>query len=129
MFQAMSYADIEKRRAYDRAYHARRSPEAKARKIELQRKRILELQGVLLRIKAERGCADCGEKDPIVLDFDHRDRKEKHFQIGDTARFGWSKKKLLEEVEKCDVVCANCHRRRTAVQLGWYAEYTHPTNL
>jgi hypothetical protein len=34
------------------------------------------------------------------------------------GKYSWSK--ILEEIEKCDVRCANCHRRRTAKQLGWY---------
>lgn len=64
--------------------------------------------------KAAQGCADCGENDPIVLDFDHV-RGEKSFDIGHAlGAKGWST--LLKEIEKCDVVCANCHRRRTALR-------------
>lgn len=58
------------------------------------------------------GCADCGESDPVVLDFHHRDPSQKLFNIG-TAR-GKSVPKVVAEIAKCDVVCANCHRRREA---------------
>jgi hypothetical protein len=60
-------------------------------------------------------CVDCGEADPVVLDFDHvRGVKRKEVSKLVTA----STKTLLEEIAKCDVRCANCHRRRTAIQLG-----------
>jgi hypothetical protein len=113
------YADIEKRRAYDRAYHANRTPAVKARKQQLQAKRGERNLLALREFKAEAGCMDCGENDPIVLEFDHRDREDKDLQFGDCARQGWSLAKLMEEAKKCDVVCANCHRRRTARQMGW----------
>jgi hypothetical protein len=55
-------------------------------------------------------CMDCGIQYPFyVMDFDHRDPSEKTINVG-TAR---SKSKTIEEIEKCDVVCANCHRERT----------------
>lgn len=58
-------------------------------------------------------CVDCGEADPIVLEFDHRFGENKLFEIGALSRNkGW--KAILLEVSKCDVRCANCHRRRHA---------------
>lgn len=63
-------------------------------------------------------CVDCGETDPIVLDFDHRDGTKKKFAI--SQRIGrCSLHTLLTEIAKCDVRCANCHRRRTAFQLNY----------
>lgn len=59
-------------------------------------------------------CIDCGETDPLVLDFDHRDPSTKSFNIGEklTSEANWE---LVEaEINKCDVRCANCHRRKTA---------------
>lgn len=107
----------EKKRAYDRAYHAARSPAAKARKIALQRERQFRNMTELRAFKAAKGCAGCGEMDPIVLEFDHRDPSQKVLNIGDCSNCGWSIARLLEEAKKCDVVCANCHRRRTAAAL------------
>ena len=60
-------------------------------------------------------CADCGEADPIVLEFDHL--KDKAFNIG-ASLSGRSWASILDEIAKCDVVCANCHRRRTARRKG-----------
>ena len=66
-------------------------------------------------------CMDCGEKDIVVLDFDHRDPKKKSFNLSEaTSSGGISVARIKAEIEKCDIVCANCHRRRTAKQFGYY---------
>jgi protein-arginine kinase activator protein McsA len=65
-------------------------------------------------------CIQCGEKDPIVLEFDHRDNLEKTSEVSRMVSNSNSIQKIKEEIEKCDVRCANCHRRKTAKQFGWY---------
>lgn len=67
-------------------------------------------------------CLDCGERDPIVLEFDHRDPAEKRDDVGRLVHTG-TLETLRSEIEKCDVRCGNCHRIRTAVQYGWYRLY------
>jgi hypothetical protein len=63
-------------------------------------------------------CVDCGETDPLVLDFDHREPSLKSNEVSRMAHHRpW--RVVLEEIEKCDVRCANCHRRKTARQFGW----------
>ena len=60
-------------------------------------------------------CVQCGEADPVVLEFDHL--RDKLFNV--SAGLGnrnWES--VLAEIEKCEVVCANCHRRRTAQRRG-----------
>ena len=72
----------------------------------------------LIEYLLEHRCADCGEGDPVVLDFDHRDRSTKRMAVSSLLRYtSWAA--LEAEIAKCDVRCANCHRRRTAQQLGW----------
>jgi hypothetical protein len=66
----------------------------------------------------EHPCVDCGESDPLVLEFDHRDRKLKRIEVSRLRVMG-SWRRIMEEIVKCDVRCANCHRRRTAHQFGW----------
>lgn len=58
------------------------------------------------------GCADCGIDNPVVLDFDHL--RDKSFTISQAVRMGVGVKRLREEIAKCEVVCSNCHRIRTA---------------
>mgnify|MGYP001572676222 CR=1 FL=1 len=63
-------------------------------------------------------CVDCGEADPVVLEFDHRDPDKKKSDISKMmGKVSW--KKIEKEIRKCDVVCSNCHRKRTAAQFGW----------
>lgn len=61
---------------------------------------------------SENPCIDCGESDPIVLEFDHV-RGTKCGNISDMALAGFSLYSMKNEIEKCDVRCANCHRRVT----------------
>ncbi len=59
----------------------------------------------------EHPCSDCGERDPCVLEFDHLG--DKSFMVSQGVRDrNWQS--VLDEIAKCEVVCANCHRRRTA---------------
>jgi hypothetical protein len=58
-------------------------------------------------------CEDCERKfPPECMDFDHRQGEKKSFNIGSKLP-SRSKERILEEIEKCDLVCANCHRMRT----------------
>ncbi len=68
-------------------------------------------------------CIDCGETDPIVLEFDHRDDSIKREAVSTLANSSYKWETIQEEIDKCDVRCANCHRRRTAIQFGWYKDF------
>lgn len=57
-------------------------------------------------------CVDCGEGRWQCLHFDHINRSEKTDSISQMARRGVAIERLLVEMEKCDVVCANCHAIR-----------------
>lgn len=59
-------------------------------------------------------CVDCGEKDLRTLDFDHRDDATKVAAVSTMLHHKWSLVKVKAEVAKCEVRCANCHRKRTA---------------
>lgn len=67
--------------------------------------------------KKGRSCVDCGisgEKHPYVLDFDHLEGNgTKKFNIGSWSHTVLSIKAIEEEIRKCELVCANCHRIRT----------------
>jgi hypothetical protein len=65
-------------------------------------------------------CVDCGENNPIVLEFDHRDGVEKTNCVSIMSANKVSINNLIKEINKCDVRCANCHKIRTAKQQGWY---------
>lgn len=69
--------------------------------------------------KREQGCERCGCFDPAVLEFHHREDEEKTMDIGTMVTYGHGTDSLADEMEKCDIVCANCHRRE---------HYTPPTD-
>jgi hypothetical protein len=82
-----------------------------------KRKQQLALERTVYLIEYFRThpCVDCGEADPVVLEFDHL--RDKLFSVGmHLTRRSWQD--ILDEIEKCQVVCANCHRRRTAARRG-----------
>lgn len=62
-------------------------------------------------------CVDCGETDIVVLDFDHQ--RDKRLNIAHMINRGHSWDSIVAEIKKCEVVCANDHRRRTARAFGW----------
>jgi hypothetical protein len=65
-------------------------------------------------------CVDCGESDPIVLELDHV-RGTKVMGVSKLAGNSASLVRLQAEIDKCEVRCANCHRRKTASSQSWYA--------
>jgi len=101
--------------------------EYKIRRIKRQTKLLNENRNSMMSYLNDNPCVDCGENDPIVLEFDHLVRSEKKYTISSMMRdFTWTQ--ILVEIDKCEVRCANCHRRRTAKQLGWY-KYTEQSQF
>jgi hypothetical protein len=67
-------------------------------------------------------CVDCGEADIIVLQFDHQYDKVANLSVMIGSGFSWQR--ILDEIKKCQVVCANCHMRRTAKAQNWFRAST-----
>lgn len=64
-------------------------------------------------------CVDCDETNPVVLEFDHvRGKKDVAVSVMIGKVFGLER--IKKEIAKCDVRCANCHRKRTAKEGGWW---------
>lgn len=62
----------------------------------------------------EHPCVDCQVDDAVVLEFDHiPSRGPKKYNVGRMVQEGRPLDVLIAEMEKCEVVCANCHKRRT----------------
>ncbi len=64
------------------------------------------------KIKAEQGCCVCGESHSICLDFHHIDPKTKYKMVSVLVTSGYSLKTIQKEIDKCEIICANCHREK-----------------
>lgn len=100
-------------KARGRAYYHKN----KNRQLNLARNRTNKARALkrkyLVNAK-DKPCSDCGVKYPhYVLDFDHKNKNDKIDNIAHLVNRNWSLKKIKEEISKCDIVCANCHRERT----------------
>jgi len=75
-----------------------------------KREKRKELSIWLYNYKSNQSCSICGEKDPACLDFHHKNKSEKKFEIMVKRKIR-TIEEVLEEIKKCDIVCANCHRK------------------
>jgi hypothetical protein len=62
-------------------------------------------------------CVKCGEIDPVVLEFDHI--RGKAANVGTLITSGCSLERLKLEISLCQVLCSNCHRKKTAEEYKW----------
>lgn len=83
-----------------------------------EKKRIKERKKELIKsfkdLKNTLECVICGENTPQCLDFHHNDPNEKDFNLAQAPYSGMSLDSIKKEIEKCTVLCANCHRKRHA---------------
>jgi len=105
-------------RAYSRAHYQRNREAYLERTRNRHRRDRDECRRVAYEYLLAHPCVDCGEADPVVLDFDHRDRTTKVAEVAWFIRRG-DVNALRLEIAKCDVRCANCHRQKTARQLRY----------
>lgn len=108
-------------KAYQREHYKRNKAAYKVKALDLKRKHRATIQRQIWSYLENHPCVDCGESDPIVLDFDHVDRETKSASVSRFVSNAASWERILEEITKCVVRCRNCHQRRTARQFGWYA--------
>ncbi|HEY0078795.1 MAG TPA: hypothetical protein VGB73_09135 [Pyrinomonadaceae bacterium] len=90
------------------------------RKARTRRQALMgEINAKLFEYLEQNPCVDCGETDPVVLEFDHV-RGKKLYNVSAMGALVLSWATILKEIEKCEVRCANCHRRRTAERSASY---------
>lgn len=114
----MAWKSIEEKRLYQNAWY-QKNKEKRREQIRLNiSKRRGKLQQLILAYLQRHPCTDCGETDVMVLEFDHLRNKKANIAQLLSNIVSWGM--IEKEIEKCEVVCANCHRRRTYRRSGSY---------
>lgn len=111
-----SYCKIcQNRLSKEHYYKNRQSYIDKARKRNAMV--LKQIQDYVWKYLSIHKCVDCGESDTVVLEFDHQ--RGKQYNVSELIRERRSLARVKLEVGKCVVRCANCHRRKTAIDFGW----------
>lgn len=105
----MPYKNPEQKKAYQKKYHAKWYEDNKESRKKQIKDRLKKLKQKFRELKSTKSCEKCGESESFALDFHHvtinkRNNLSKMVHDG----LGWES--LVEEMEKCIILCSNCHR-------------------
>ena len=115
----LSYC-MECNRMYQRWHYQKYHDDYRVKRSDRRKKVRKENRQKLLEYFCLHPCIDCGEKDYQVLEFDHV-RGEKRDNVATMFSGAMAWETMLIEISKCEVRCANCHKRKTAKQFQWYS--------
>ena len=97
---------------YQKKYRSKTGYSEIARRSQIVRQRRNTI--ILVRFLLKHPCKRCGETDILVLEFHHRNPSTKKHSVSFLCLNGDATKTLKREMRKCDVLCANCHKREHA---------------
>ena len=101
----------ECQKIYSRDHYKKNKKEHNKRRYKNKKLKIDKLKEKRDEYLLCNSCVDCGEKDIIVLDFDHV-KGEKFSEISTLIRKGYSWEVIFAEIKKCEIRCSNCHRKK-----------------
>jgi hypothetical protein len=101
----MPFKDPEKRKEYKRKWYEKN----KVSEVNSVKKRKAKIKKWFWEYKSNLSCSLCGESHPATIDFHHTGKKEN--QVAQMVHGGYSIIAIKLELEKCEVLCANCHRK------------------
>jgi len=102
--------------------HISRVQTAKQRRIALHRAKLWEYFSI-------NPCISCGESNPKVLELDHLNPKQKTRGVAKMISRNFAWEKIVDEIAKCQVLCLNCHRKRTIDQFDWWQKVQFPDGV
>jgi hypothetical protein len=105
---------------FNKASYNKRKTEYRQNIYDNREKRRLDNRQFVWNYLSTHPCVDCGERDPRLLEFDHV-RGNKKENISQLATGRYSFETIQKEISKCEVRCANCHRRKTHEEPGWFS--------
>ena len=106
-------------RSYQRDHYKNHRLDYHTKRKEWRAKFRTEIRKKIIEYFLAHPCVDCGEKDYAVLEFDHV-RGEKKSNVASLIGNDTSWLVIKQEIDKCEIRCANCHKRKSAKQFGWY---------
>lgn len=101
----MPFKDPEKRREYKRKWYAE-NKNSERNFIKIRKNKI---RAWFKGYKKKLSCSICGESHPAIIDFHHNGKKEN--PVAQMVHWGHSINNIIKEIEKCQILCANCHRK------------------
>jgi len=110
----MPAKDPVKRRATVRAWYARTRAERAAPDRDRRKARKRAIATWYSELKEQLACRRCGEDHPACIQFHHSDAAAKEWSVVDGVRRGWGRRRILEEIARCETLCANCHAKHHA---------------
>ena len=110
-FLCKNCANAAKRRSY------RKHGRSKDAETQLRNRKLR--QDYVLDYLEQHPCVKCGETDIRVLEFNHIDPSQKYFEVSRLLQ-NYGMQKLIDEIDKCEVLCANCHAKHTSEQNNSY---------
>jgi phage gp46-like protein len=107
----------DKIREYNRLYYLKNREKLLTNQAVKNRRFAEQRRKWLVDLKRSLKCVRCDESHPATLTFHHKKDVEKSFEIGNAIKLGVSLKRILAEIEKCEVLCANCHAKEHLAYL------------
>lgn len=104
-------------REQSKLYYKAHSKKICKQTIEWRKKTRANNQEYVFEYLLTHPCIECGEKDIVVLDFDHVKNKKHNICVMLTE--GKALESIKKEISKCQIRCANCHRRKIAREQDW----------
>ena len=122
----MAYKNPEDQVVAAKRHYQKNKDKIKARSYERNKIQRVRNREFVKSIKEISECIDCGENNPLVLDFDHV-KGDKILAISNMANGSYGIDSISEEMDKCEVRCANCHRIITEKRRDDKRRATNPT--
>jgi transcription elongation factor Elf1 len=105
--EPVPYKDIERQKEYQHNHYLKNKP----KRMQGQKDKRGKAKKWLAEYKKSLACLVCGEDEGVCLDFHHLDETKKSFTISTAVGRTASIDDVLQELEKCVVLCSNCHRK------------------
>lgn len=107
----MPYKNLEKKKEYHQKWYLKNKEKHIQNCIKIKKEHRIKIKEWFKDLKKSLTCNRCPEEHPATLVFHHKDSDKKEFGISWSVGRGFSKRKILSEIEKCEILCMNCHAK------------------